>query len=152
MSETTEPELPHSDAGETPVWFWILAGLAILWNGFGVFDYIGTQAIPGYLDSFSEEQQVYFTSFPAAFVAVWATAVHLSLIASILLIVKMKLAELAFLVSIGLYIVNTVWSFGFMGAADMMGRPGVIMSVVIFATLVGFWWMARWANARGLLR
>ena len=61
---------------KTPIWFWILAVIAVLWNGYGVFAYIVTQYqwAPA-LEGLTEEQLDYFYSMPAWSTGLWAVSV-----------------------------------------------------------------------------
>jgi len=50
---------------KTPIWFWILAVIAVLWNAMGAWDYSATQLrLEWYLSGFTEEQLAYFYGFP----------------------------------------------------------------------------------------
>jgi len=59
---------------------------------------------------------------------------------------------LLFLVSIVCFVGSAIYSFGFTPAIEMMGIFGVIFSAVIFLSLLGFFWMARWASSAGILK
>ncbi|PWE18283.1 hypothetical protein DDZ18_01355 [Marinicauda salina] len=136
-----------------PVWFWIVAGLAVLWNFMGVFDYVMTQTRnDAYLTSFTDEQLAYFTSFPAWYVAIWASAVFAAFISSVLLLLRMKIAAAGFAVSTALFLVSSVYAFGFTPAMEMMGAGGLAFSAVIFASLAALWWFSRWCAERGILK
>ncbi len=57
-----------------------------------------------------------------------------------------------FLVSLISYIAAAIYSFGFTEAVAMMGMGGVIFSAVIFLSILGYFWLARTAAAKGMLR
>jgi hypothetical protein len=138
---------------KTPVWFWILAIIGLLWFAMGAWDYSATQLrFEWYLASFTEEQIAYFYSFPTWYVAVWALSVWASFIGAVLLILRMKLASLAFLISLITYIIGAIYSFGFTEWYAMMGMFGLVFSIVIFLSLLGFFWMARSASSSGILK
>ncbi len=136
-----------------PIWFYIIAVVAVLWNAMGVFDYIMTQyRVESYMGAFTEAQLDFFYGFPAWYVAIWATAVFAALVASLLLLVRMKLATPLFALSTVLFVINAVYIFGFTAALEIMGVSNVIFSAVIFATLLGLWWFSRMAERRGWLK
>jgi hypothetical protein len=46
---------------KTPVWFWIVGVVALIWNGFGAVDYTLTQmGNEAYLSAFTEEQLAFY--------------------------------------------------------------------------------------------
>jgi hypothetical protein len=139
---------------KTPVWFWIVGIIGLLWFAMGAFDYAATQLrLDFYMSNFTEEQLAYFYGFPAWYVATWAISVWGSFIGAVLLLMRMKLASLLFLVSLISFIVGAIYSYGFTNAVEMMGGFGaVIFSAVIFLSILGFFWLARWGSQRGILK
>lgn len=152
MSDAAAPK-----TRKTPVWFWIVAVLATLWNFGGVFDYVMTQlGIDWYLAGFTEEQLAFFTGFPAWYVAIWASAVHLAFIASLAMFLRTRLTASLFLAALVLFIINTVYLYGFTPAmaimGTVMGTGGLVFSAFIFLTLVAFWQVCRIGVRQGFLR
>lgn len=138
---------------KTPVWFWIVSVIGLFWFAMGAFDYTATQyRLDFYLAGFTEEQLAYFYSFPSWHIAVWAISVFGSFIGVILLLMRNKLASLFFLISLISYIISAIYLFGFTEAVAMMGIGSVIFSAVIFLSILGYFWLARWASTRGILR
>lgn len=139
---------------KTPVWFWIVGVVALIWNSFGAVDYTLTQiGNEAYLAAFTEEQLAFYLGFPAWYEAVWAIAVWSAVVASIALLIRSKYAAPVFLVSLAFFLVSAAYLFGFTAAFDLMGGiGGVIFSVVIFASLVAFWRVADWGVKAGILR
>ncbi|MGJ3231697.1 MAG: hypothetical protein ACFE0P_07860 [Oceanicaulis sp.] len=145
-------EASVSPASKTPIWFYIVGVVAVLWNAMGALDYTMTKLQnEAYLAGFSEAQSAYFTGFPAWYTAIWAIAVWSALAASLLLLVRRKLAAPVFLVSLGFFLISAAYLYGFTPAMEMMGAGGAVFSVVIFASLVFFWWFSRFSAARGWL-
>lgn len=138
---------------KTPVWYWILAVIGLLWFAMGAFDYIATQyRFDFYIAERTEEQLAYFYGFPAWYVAIWALSVFTAFIGALLLLLRNKLASLFFFISLISYIIASIYSFGFTHAAAIMGMGGVIFSAVIFLSIFGFFWLARTASAKGILK
>lgn len=137
---------------KTPVWFWILALVATVWNFGGVFDYVMTQTSDAYLESFTPEQIAYYTGFPALYVAIWASAVFAAFFASLALLIRTKLALPLFALSLVLFVVNTIYIYGFTPALEMMGAGGSVFSLFIFITLIALTWFSRWAIKAEILR
>ncbi|WP_420434591.1 hypothetical protein [Hyphobacterium sp.] len=139
---------------KTPVWFWILGVIGVLWFAMGAFDYAATQLrLDFYMSNFNDEQLALFYGFPAWYVATWAISVWGSFIGAILLLMRMKLASLLFLVSLISFIIGAIYSYAFTNAMELMGGlPAIIFSVVIFLSVLGYFWLARWASQRGILK
>jgi len=137
---------------KTPIWFWVVAVLAVVWNFGGVFDYVMTKTSDAYLESFTPEQVAYFTGFPAWYTAIWASAVFAAFFASLALLFRMKIAFVLFAASLVLFVFNTIYIYGFTPAMEMMGTGGAIFSVFIFASLVALTWLSRWATKAEILR
>tara|TARA_R110002073_G_scaffold19336_12_gene70748 strand:- start:18891 stop:19325 length:435 start_codon:yes stop_codon:yes gene_type:complete len=138
---------------KTPIWFWILAVIGLLWFGMGAFDYIATQyRLDWYMAEYTEDQLAYYYGFPAWYVATWAISVFGSFIGAVLLLMRRKLASVAFLISLFSFVIAAIYSYGFSAAFEMMGAFGAIFSVVIFLSILGYFWLARSASSRGILK
>jgi hypothetical protein len=138
---------------KTPVHLWIVAIIALLWTGMGAFDYLMTQTKnEAYLSQFTKEQMDYFTSFPVWVVAAWATAVWGGVLASVLLLLRNKMATVAYLVSFVAMLVTTVHNFILSDGLEVMGGPGdIVFTVAIFLVALGLVFYARALQARGVL-
>lgn len=139
---------------KTPVWFWILSVIGLLWFAMGAFDYSATQLrLDFYMSAFTEEQLAYFYGFPAWYEATWAISVWGAVAGAVLLLMRKKAASLMFLISLISFVIGAIYSYGFTNAMEMMGGIGsVIFSAVIFLSILGYFWLARSASASGILR
>ncbi|MEE2526909.1 hypothetical protein V0U79_11050 [Hyphobacterium sp. HN65] len=139
---------------KTPVWFWIVGVIGLLWFSMGAFDYVATQyRLDFYMSEFTPEQLEFFYGFPAWYKAIWAISVWTAVIGSVLLLIRNKLASLMFFISLISFIVSAIYSYGFTNAMEMMGGIGsIIFSIVIFLSVLAFFWLARWAAGKGILR
>lgn len=139
-------------AGRTPWHLWLVGGVSLLWNAFGGFDYIMTQTRnAAYLAQFTAEQRAYFESYPFWMEAVWGTGVWGAVAGSLLLLLRMKWAFLAFLASLVAFGVSVVYG-QVSGGNDVMGSTGLIFSAVIFLLGLGFVLYSRAMHRRGVLR
>ena len=139
---------------KTPIWFWIVGVVALIWNSFGGVDYTLTQmGNEAYLAAFTEEQLAFYLGFPVWYEAVWAIAVWTAVVGSLALLIRSKYAAPVFLASLAFFVISAIYLYGFTPAYDLMGGiGGVIFSLVIFASLVAFWRVADWGVKAGLLR
>ena len=84
------------ETSKTPLGFWIISGLSLLWNAFGAFDYTMTQTKNAeYLAAFTPEQRTYFESFPTWMEAAWALGIWGALAGSALLLLRNRHAVTA---------------------------------------------------------
>jgi hypothetical protein len=145
-------------ASKTPTGFWVIAGLSLLWNGYGGVDYTLTRlrnmdfltSVAGSREK-AEAMLASIDAMPLLAQLGWGLGVWSSVLGSILLLLRSRHAASAFLLSL----VGAVVSFGFqIGSmpADMNTPSGWIMIAVIIGAIVFFWWYARRATAQGILR
>ncbi|AKS40598.1 hypothetical protein [Wenzhouxiangella marina] len=121
-----------SSRAPTPWHLWLIAVLALVWNGYGAFDYLATQLpIESHMAGFTEAQLEFFHSFPAWLTAAWAIAIWSAVAASLALLFRSRFAYPLFLLSLLAMLVTSVHNFGFSNGMEIMGSVGVIMSSVI---------------------
>ena len=136
----------------TPKHLWIIGVIALLWNLFGAYDYLMTQTHnEAYMAQFDQAQLDYFYGFPVWLEFFWALAVWSSVLASVLLLLRRRLAAPVFLVSLVSMVITAIYNFGFSGGMDVMGATGLVFTVVIFVVALGLWLYARAMSARGVL-
>ena len=150
----TDDSATVAERPKTPVWFWIVGVVALIWNSFGAVDYTLTQmGNEAYLAAFTEEQLAFYLGFPVWYEAVWAIAVWTAVVGSLALLIRSKYAAPVFLASLAFFVISAIYLYGFTPAYDLMGGiGGGIFTAVIFASLVAFWRVADWGVKAGLLR
>lgn len=137
----------------TPWHLWLIGVLALLWFAMGCYDFVMTQTQnEAYMKYFTDAQKNYFYGFPFWAVAVWAISVWGGLIASILLLMRKKLATPIYLASIIMYLLACVHNFLLSDGAELMGTVGLIMSVIILLISIALYFYSRAQTARGVLR
>lgn len=138
---------------KTPSHLWVVATLSLLWNAYGVYDYLmSVTANEAYLANFPPELIEMMSRFPVWATALWAIGVWFSFAGSVLLFFRSRLAASAFLVSL----LGAAGSFAYQATLD---RPGgvdaamyYLMPIVILVVIVAQWWYARRQAAAGVLR
>ena len=137
---------------KTPWHLWVVGALALLWNGYGGYDYVMTQTNnAAYLAQFTAEQRAYFDSYPMWMEAVWAVGVWGGVLGAVLLLLRMKWAFHAFLASLIAFAISVVYGQMSDGAA-LMGTTGVVFSAAIFLIGLGLTLYARAMTRKGVLR
>ncbi|NNU16543.1 hypothetical protein HK107_09445 [Parvularcula sp. ZS-1/3] len=131
--------------------FWIVGILALLFNSYGVYDYIMTVSnTEAHLAAYPPEQVEYWLGMPAWRTGLWAIGVFSGVIASVLYLAKKSWAVPVFAIGPVVFLLNLVASL-FDGGPSIMGAAYYIASLVILAIITFFWWFARRQRAAGVL-
>lgn len=143
-----------STRAATPWHLWLIGLLALLWNGFGAFDYVMTETRnASYMSSFTPQQLAYFYSFPAWAVATWALSVWFGVIGSILLLLHMRVAVPVFAISLAAMVPTFFHNYVLTdGLAIMGGASALGFTAVIFIVGVALLIYSRNLARKGILR
>lgn len=132
--------------------FWIIGGLALLWNLMGVAAYISTVTMtPEALQALPPEQQQLYTDIPKWATAAFAIAVWGSTVGCILMLLRKKIAVPVFAISFAGILVQMTHSLVISKSIEVYGPGGAIMPVMVI--LIGglLVWYSRKAADRGWL-
>lgn len=138
----------------TPLHLWIVAGIGLLWNGFGAYDYLMSklQGAPYYRQmGMTDAQIAYMDSFPAWMTVVWAIGVWGAVLGTILLFRRSRTAAPVFAASLAAFLVSMVYSFFLSNGAEVMGD----MAWMQFVVLAGCLFFALYSRAmarKGVLK
>lgn len=141
-------------APRTPWHVWAVGVVAVLWNGFGCFDYVMTQTNRDQWFAqmgMTEVQLAYFNAMPAWTHAAWAIGVWGGLIGGLLLLVRRKWAFHAFALSFLGWLAGAIYAFALSDGIAAMG-PMWPMQIVIGGACVFFIWYAWMMRKKGVLR
>jgi hypothetical protein len=142
-----------TESSKTPLHFWIVAIVSLLWNAVGAFDYTATKLkLDFYMSQFTPEQLEYFYGFPAWVVAAWAVGVWGSFLGSVGLVLRQKWAVFLFGASIAGLAVSTFYNFILTDATEAMGSGSAIFTGVIWLIVLFLFFYARAMASRGILR
>lgn len=150
----------------TPWHLWAVGAVAILWNGYGCYDYV--MSMTGGAEYLAKagmtpDQIALYAGFPAWVTALWAIGVWGALAGSILLLLRSKWAFLVFAASFAAFLLSLLYTYGIAGGGEIMGymmkdgqkvaSPFIfIMNGVIAAGCAFFTWYA-WSMAKsGVLK
>ncbi|WP_343344036.1 hypothetical protein WJT74_09315 [Sphingomicrobium sp. XHP0239] len=141
-------------APSTPWHLWAVGALTLVFNAGGAFDYTMTQTRnEAYLANFTEEQLIYFNSFPAWSEAFWALGVWGALVGSILILLRSRYAVWSFAVALIGLAGSTVYQFGIADMPDSIRTGGAMMfTIIIWAVTIATFLYARAMTKRGVLR
>jgi hypothetical protein len=119
-----------------PRWYWIVAGLALLWMLFGVLAFIMDPLTSDeMLAQMDTAQREVFEARPTWLFVVYGIAVFAGLAGTIGLLMRRRFAVLAFAISLAFVVLQFVYvlfvldAIGRIGAAEAVPFPLVIMSI-----------------------
>lgn len=143
----------------TPAHLWIVGALALLWNGFGSYDYLmtrmrNTDYLAGMMPTVDPQAMLaWVDAFPIWAQAGWALGVWGGLIGAILLLMRNRWAVPLFAASL----LGAVVGLGYqiVAAPPLAGMEGAmndLMPFVIIVVALALFLYARAMKARGVLR
>ena len=141
--------------GKTPWHLWLVGVIALLFNSVGAYDYLMSMTQgSAYLAKagFTPEQIAHYEAYPVWMTAVWAIGVWGAFAASVLLLLRRRIAWIVFAVSLAAFILNVVYNFVLTDGADILGPGMAVTSAVIAVLLIFFTWYSRMMANRGVLR
>ncbi|MEM7766855.1 MAG: hypothetical protein AAF253_05135 [Pseudomonadota bacterium] len=145
----------HPEGRAATHWsFWVIAVLAVLWNGFGSFDFLMTQ-IQGqeYLRQMLTEEQIQdYLTMPVWAEGAWGLAIASSILASILLLLRRTWAVPLFALSLVSMLVSFFYQLVMMGELARSGIAAAIFPAVIVAIGVFLLSYAMRQDKAGVLR
>jgi hypothetical protein len=130
----------------------LVAAIAILWNGYGGYDYVMRQlqgAAYYRRLGMTEAQIAFMAGYPVWMDAVWAVGVWSAVAGSVLLLLRSRWALSAFVLSLVGFLASSAYALATPGGAAVISP---VMSLVIAGGCLFFIWYA-WAMSRaGVLR
>ena len=143
----------------TPAHLWIVGALALLWNGFGSYDYLmtrmrNTDYLAGMMPTVDPQAMLaWVDAFPIWAQAGWALGVWGGLIGALLLLMRNRWAVPLFAASL----LGAVVGLGYqiVAAPPLAGMEGAmndLMPFVIIVVALALFLYARAMKARGVLR
>lgn len=139
----------------TPLHLWVVGVVSLLWNGFGVTDYVMTNLKnSAWLSEFSPEQIAYFDTMPSWTTAAWAFGVWGALAGSLLLLLRSRHAVTAFVVSLAGLAVNTLYQFALspVDLTEVFGSGPMWGALIIWTIELALLYYARRQTVAGALR
>jgi hypothetical protein len=145
-------------SAKAPTHLWIVGVLALLWNGFGAYDYLmtrtkGADYVETMMPGSGEALTAYINSFPLWASFGWGLGVWMGLAGSILLLMRHRRAVIAF----GLSLAGAILGIGYqlVRPPDIPGMHQGFNAVVPYLVILialGLYVYSRAQLRRGLLR
>ncbi len=145
-----------SDAKVKSPWhLWLIGVIAVLFNSIGVFDFVMSMAQGAAYQAsvgMTPEQISYSQEMPGWMRIAWAVGVFGAFLASILLLVRSKLAMPSFVLSLAAFLVSLLYTYVLTDGGAIMGQQMALTSAVITGLLVFFSGYSWFMFLRGVLR
>lgn len=134
--------------------YWIVAVIALIWNGMGVMSYLGSVYMTEEIRAqYTAEQLAVMDSAPAWLTGVYALAVFLGLLGALLLLLKRRLAIPVFGVSLLMVLVQMIYSWLATDSIAAFGTlQGIVMPLMLIAIAIFLYYYSKGAAAKGWLK
>jgi hypothetical protein len=140
MTTTTKPA----------TWFWVVSGIALVWNLMGVMAYIMQVAMsPEALQALPENERTLMLSVPAWATGAFAIAVWGSTLGSILLLVRKKIATPVLILSFAGILAQMYYNLFMSKSMEVYGPGGLAMPIMVLVFGVFLIWFSRKSTANG---
>jgi hypothetical protein len=140
---------------KAPWHLWLIGVIAVLFNFIGVFDFVMSMAQGAEYQAsagMTPEQIAHYEQMPSWMTIVWAIGVFGAFAASILLLMRRKVALPVFILSLAAFLLSVLYNYVLSDSGAVLGQDMVIASAVIAALLVFFSWYTSFMAKRGVLR
>lgn len=134
-----------------PAWFWILAGLGLLWELYGVSIYLMHVGMLPSPAEMSETDRMLMESSPTWVTAMFAIAVFAGVAGAIALLLRRRWARPLLLVSLGAVVLQFGGWLLMTEAMSVKGPSVFVMPAIIVLVAIGLVWLATAAAKRGWL-
>lgn len=135
---------------KAPVWFWIVAVIAVIWNGMGVMAYIMQVTMtPEELAALPAAEQALYVDLPAWYTGAFAIAVFGGTVASIALLIRKASAYLLFIISFVAILVQMFYNFFMSRALEVYGPGGLVMPIMILVFAIALIFISKSAKEKG---
>ncbi|GJL92392.1 hypothetical protein [Hyphococcus sp.] len=136
-----------------PVWFWVIAAIALLWNLIGVYAYWAdvTMSEEAIAKMSAVEQELY-NARPSWLTGAYAIAVFAGVLGSVALVLRRNYAMPLFGLSLAAIIIQMGYVLFGMNAIALLGASTAIFPAVITIIGVFLLWFSMQSKSKGWLQ
>lgn len=137
----------------TPWHIWVVGVVSLLWNAMGAMDFVMTQTRnETYMSAFTPEQLEFFYGLPGWVIFAWAIGVWGGVLGSLLLLLRKRIATLAFLASFIAMVATAFQNYVLSNGMEVMGDTFTLLfTVAIFLIALGLLLYAHAMSKRDIL-
>ncbi len=141
-----------TDSNKPGAAFWVIGVIALIWNGLGVMAYLAQAYITeDALALLPEAERALYDDIPAWATAAFAIAVFGGALASLVLLMRKKLATTLFMLSFVGIIVQMVYNLMMSKALEVYGPGGAVMPILVILIGAFLIWYSKKCTAKGWL-
>jgi len=143
-----------SDTNKLPIWFWVVSGLALVWNllGLGAFFSDVVMMTPERLAEMEPAMQNVYATTPSWANVAFGVAVICGVLGSIGLLIKQDWAAPVFAISLLAVLVQMFYAYFISNSYEVFGPGGMIMPLMVIAVAILLVWFAHSSTMKGWLR
>lgn len=136
-----------------PVWFWVVAGAALLWNLVGVISFFSIVTMSAdAIAAMPKAESALYEHMPLLTKIAFAVGVFGGVAGSVLLLLRNKIAAPVFIASlIGIVVQFSHWLF-MTDAPTVYGGEAYLMPVMVTVIAAALIWFSKSAKNRGWIR
>jgi len=132
--------------------FWIIGAVAFIWNSMGIDSYLNqVYKSERFKTMYTQEQLEIIFNLPSWVTAAFAIAVFSSVIASLLFLMRKKLAKMFFLIGLIAIIVQTSYNVFLNPGRELYGSMEYSMLIIIPLFAVFLYWFTKKCADDGIL-
>lgn len=136
-----------------PAWFYVAAAILIIWDCVGCYAYLSDVSMSaGDMARLPVAQQEIWNMTPAWVTSAYAIAVWIGLAGGLALIVRRRIAQPLFIVSLIAVMLQFGWTFVATPILSTVGASAAAFPMFIVAIGIVEVWFSRRATVRGWLR
>jgi hypothetical protein len=133
--------------------YWVISGLALLWNLVGVLAYVSQVTMsPEALQQLPDVQRALIEDTPAWAISAFAIATTAGVVGCVLLIIRNAWAVPMFLISLAAVLVQMYHAFVIANAVQLLGPTAALQPALVIAISCGLIWYSRYAKEKGWFR
>lgn len=142
-----------ADASKTPLWFWIVSGLALAWNLLGLIQFfVQVTMSKEVIAKLPEAEQALYANIPLLVTIGFAMAVFGGTAGCILLLLRRKWAFPVLIISLIGVIIQFGYTLLMTKAIDVYGVTAVVMPGFVVLVCGGLIWLSHLAISKGWLK
>lgn len=135
-----------------PIWFKVIAVIALLWNLLGVLAFVGQMFMtPEMLAELPAAEQELYANTPIWATAAFAVGVFCGAIGSLFLLLKKSLATALLAFSLFGVLIQMLHSIFISKSLDVLGPSAAIMPTIVILIGIFLVWLANKAQKQGWL-
>lgn len=135
-----------------PVWYWIVAVVALLWNLIGcLFFSIELFAQEAFIESMTDEQKAWVRSIPTWIYFAYGVAILSGVAGSVGLLMRKRWSFVVLIVCLAAVLIQMIYTMLIAGGLQAMGPTGLIMPMIVIAIAAALVWFSAHAKKRNWL-